>query len=133
MTQLRTGTARSAIVRVDEVTEERRATVTVVLSWEGTEYVGETGGDPAATRRDHLVAAATVAAVDSIADGRSGFRLLDASQVTAADSDIALVVVDDPDTDRPLVGTAVVDADNRRIATAKAVLDAVNRRLTEKL
>lgn len=133
VTPLRTGTARSAIVRVDEATEEHRAYVTVVLEWDGTEHEGEATGDPSAATRDFLVASATLSAVDSISEGRAGFQPLDVSHVTSGDTPIALVVVNDPDVDRPLVGTAVIDRSNHQIAVAKAALDAVNRRLTQKL
>jgi hypothetical protein len=54
---------------------------------------------------------------------------VDASTTRSGGSDIALVVVSDPDSTRPLVGTAVVDDDNRQVAFAKATLDAVNRRI----
>jgi len=60
------------------------------------------------------------------------YRLVDASSTRSGGADIALVVVEDPEGERPLVGTAVIDADNRQVAYAKAALDAVNRRLTRR-
>ena len=61
------------------------------------------------------------------------YRLVDTSTTRSGGSDIALVVVEDPDGDRPMVGTAVIDEDNRQVAFAKASLDAVNRRLARHL
>jgi hypothetical protein len=127
VTTLRTDTARISLVRIDEKTEEHRAEVQVILQWEGAEYIGESAGDPAAGVRPRLVAAATLRAVESLDD--FVFRLVDASTTRSGGSDIALVVVSDPDSTRPLVGTAVVDDDNRQVAFAKATLDAVNRRV----
>jgi len=43
------------------------------------------------------------------------------------------VVVEDPETERVLVGTALLDNDNRQVAYAKAALDAVNRSLGQSL
>jgi hypothetical protein len=127
VTTLRTDTARISLLRIDEKTEEHRAEVQVVLHWEGDEHMGESAGDPAAGLRPRLVAAATLRAVESLDDFE--FRLVDASTTRSGGSDIALVVVAETDSPRPLVGTAVVDDDNRQVAFAKATLDAVNRRI----
>jgi len=129
VTPLRTDTARVALLRVDESTEEHRAEVQVVLQWEGEQHAGDAAGDPGAGSRPRLVAAATLRAVESIGD--ADYRLIDASTTRSGGSDIALVVVAEPDTVRPLVGTAVVDEDNRQVAFAKATLDAVNRRILD--
>jgi hypothetical protein len=127
VTPLRLMTARVALLRVDETTDERRAEVRVFLQWEGEDHVGVTVGGPATSARAALVAEATLRAVASIDDEE--YRLVDASATRSGGADIALVVVDDPEGDRPLVGTAVIDDDNRQVAYAKAALDAVNRRL----
>lgn len=127
VTTLRTETARISLVRIDEKTEEHRAEVQVILHWDGDDHVGESAGDPAAGIRPRLVAAATLRAVELIDDFE--FRLVDASTTRSGGSDIALVIVHDPEGTRPLVGTAVVDEDNRQVAFAKATLDAVNRRI----
>lgn len=131
ITPLRLETARVALVRVDETTDERRAEVRVFLQWEGEEHVGVVAGDPASAGRSNLVASATLRAVASLDD--QDYRLVDTSTTRSGGSDIALVVVEDPDGDRPMVGTAVIDEDNRQVAFAKASLDAVNRRLARHL
>ena len=74
------------------------------------------------------MATATLRAVASLDD--EDYRLVDASTTRSGGADIAIVVVEDPDGERPLVGTAVIDDDNRQVAYAKAALDAVNRRLS---
>jgi hypothetical protein len=127
ITTLRTDTARVSLLRVDESTEEHRAEVQVTLQWEGEQHVGESGGDPAAGSRSRLVAAATLRAIESMDDAE--YQLVDASTTRSGGADIALVVVAEEDSDRPLVGTAVIDDDNQQMAFAKATLDAVNRRL----
>ncbi|MFH1105399.1 MAG: hypothetical protein V1757_10740 [Actinomycetota bacterium] len=128
VTPLRLETARVALIRVDETTDERRAEVRVFLQWEAEDHVGIVAGDPAASGRGHLVATATLRAVASVDD--EDYRLMDASTTRSGGADIAIVVVEDPDGERPLVGTAVIDDDNRQVAYAKAALDAVNRRLS---
>lgn len=127
VTTLRTDTDRVSLIRVDESTEEHRAEVQVTLQWDGAQHVGESAGDPGAGTRPRLVAAAALRAIESV-DGFE-YRLVDASTTRSGGSDIALVVVEEHDVERPLVGTAVVDDDNRQMAFAKATLDAVNRRL----
>jgi hypothetical protein len=127
ISSLRTDTARVSLLRVDESTEEHRAEVRVVLQWDGGQHAGDAAGDPAAGFRPRLVAAATLRAVESIDDLE--YRLIDASTTVSGGADIALVVVAEPETTRPLVGTAVVDDDNRQVAFAKATLDAVNRHI----
>ena len=128
VTPLRLETARVALIRVDETTDERRAEVRVFLQWEAEDHVGIVAGDPAASARGHLVATATLRAVASLDD--EDYHLMDASTTRSGGADIAIVVVEDPDGERPLVGTAVIDDDNRQVAYAKAALDAVNRRLS---
>jgi len=127
VTTLRTDTARVSLLRVDESTEEHRAEVKVTLQWDGQQHIGESAGDPAAAFRARLVAAATLRAIETVIDDE--YRLVDASTTRSGDSDIALVSVAEEDSDRPLVGTAVIDDDNLQLAFARATLDAVNRRL----
>ncbi len=131
VTPLRLETARVALVRVDETTDEHRAEVRVFLQFDGEDHVGVAAGDPAAATRAHLVATATLRAIASVDEDE--YRLVDASSARSGGSDIALVVVEDPTGERPLVGTAVVDDDNRQVGFAKAALDAVNRRLSRNL
>lgn len=128
VTPLRLETARIALIRVDETTDERRAEVRVFLQWEGEEHVGVAAGDPASASRGNLVASATLRAITTLDDEE--YRLVDTSTTRSGGADIALVVVEDPQGDRPLVGTTVIDDDNRQVAYAKAALDAVNRRLS---
>ncbi|HSM02471.1 MAG TPA: hypothetical protein VK960_08570 [Acidimicrobiia bacterium] len=127
VTPIHTATARVALLRVDESTEEHRAEVRVILMWDGEQHVGESAGEPGAGSRSRLVAAATLRAIESVDD--FDYRLVDASTTRSGGSDIALVVVTEPDIERALVGTAVIDADNRQVAFARATLDAVNRSL----
>jgi hypothetical protein len=130
VTNLRVETARLALVRVEESTDERRAEVRVTLSWAGKEHVGSAAGSPANAERSNLVAAATLDALAFIDDE---YRLIDTATSWAAGFDVAMVMVHDPEDVRPLVGTAVLDADNRQVAFAKAALDAVNRRISPAL
>ncbi len=130
VTNLRLETARLALLRVEESTDERRAEVRVTLAWEGKEHVGTAAGAPADSERSSLVAAATLDALAFIDDE---YRLIDTSTSWAGGLDVAMVVVEDPTGERPLIGTAVLDDDNRQVAFAKAALDAVNRRLSQSL
>ena len=127
VTPLRLETARVALLRVDETTDERRAEVRVFLQWEGEDHVGVVAGDPAASGRAGLVAAATLRAVASLDD--QDYRPADTPPAQSGAPTIALVVVEDPDGRRPLVGTPVIDERNRQLPFDKASLDAVNRRL----
>ncbi len=124
VTNLRVDTARMALIRVVEMTDERHAEVRVTLRWEGHEHVGTATGIPADAARPALVAAATLDAIAALEDE---FRLIDATPAWAGGLDVAMVVVEDPAADRPLIGTALLDDDNRQVAYAKATLDAVNR------
>ena len=130
VTNLRTENARLSLLRVDESTDERRAEVRVTLYLDGEEHLGSSAGTPADATRPALVAAATLDAVAFLEDE---FRLIDTATSRAGGADVALVVVTDPEGDRPLIGTAVLDDDNRQVAFAKAALDAVNRRITQSL
>jgi hypothetical protein len=130
VTNLRVETARVALIRVVEMTDERHAEVRVTLHWEGKEHVGTSTGIPADSERPALVAAATLDALTVIDDQ---FRLVDATPAWAGGLDVAMVVVEDPETERVLVGTALFDNDNRQVAYAKAALDAVNRSLGQSL
>ena len=129
ITALRTETARIGIVRVDEVTHDSHADVSVVVSWDGREHVGEAQGSPAADARPLLVAAATLRAVVSVTDHALSFRARDAAMVHSADLDIAVVVVEEDG--EPRTGSAVIESGNLQIAFARATLDAINRRLAQ--
>jgi hypothetical protein len=126
VTSLRVETARVALIRVVEMTDERHTEVRVTLRWEGHEHVGSSTGLPADSERPSLVAAATLDAISALADE---YTLIDATPAWAGGLDVAMVVVDYPESEHPLVGTAVLDAGNRQVAYAKATLDAVNRSL----
>ena len=126
VTSLRTDTARVALIRVVEMTDDQHAEVRVTLRWEGREHVGTSTGTPAHADRPALVAAATL---DAVAALEGEFQLVDATPAWAGGHDVALVVVADPEEERTLVGTALLEGDNRQIAFARATLDAVNRSL----
>lgn len=130
VTNLRVETARLALIRVDESTDHHHAEVRVTLAFEGKEHVGMASGAPADGERPSLVAAATL---DALAWVEDEYRLVDTTASFAGGFDVAMVVVRDPEDERPLVGTAVLDDDNRQVAFAKATLDAVNRRIAQAL
>ena len=130
VTNLRIETARLALLRVDESTDERRTQVTVTLAFDGDEHEGTASGSPADSVRADLVAAATLDAIGFV-DG--AYELIDTAAAFAGGIDVALVVVTDPEGNRPLIGTAALDDDNRQVAYAKATLDAVNRRIAHAL
>jgi hypothetical protein len=131
VTPLRLEAARVSLVRVDETTDALRAEVRVFLQLEGEESVGVISGDPAAAARSGLVAGAALRAIASLDD--ADYDLIDTTTALAGGVTVAIVVVDDPEGRRPLIGSAVIDADNRQVAFAKAALDAVNRRLARSL
>jgi len=127
ITALRAETARIGVVRVDEVTHDAHADVSVVVAWEGREHVGEAQGPPASAARPLLVATATLHALVAVTDHAVGFRAVDAGVVESGDLDIAIVVVDE--SGEPRTGSAVIVSGNLQIAVARATMDAINRRL----
>jgi hypothetical protein len=128
ITALRTETARIGVVRVDEVTHDAQADVSVLVSWDGREHVGEAQGSPSAAARPLLVAAATLRALVSVTDHALAFRAVDAGVVASGDLEIAMVVVDE--SGEPRTGSAVIVSGNLQIAIARATMDAINRRLS---
>jgi hypothetical protein len=125
VTALHTETVRARLLRVDEMTDENSAEVTVTLDWKGERHVGTASGDPSAIRRASLVATATLRAIDSLADGE---RAVAATGVaTVGGHTIAIVVVDDDATRQTLIGSSLIEEENQQIAFAKASLDATNR------
>ena len=57
------------------------------------------------------------------------FTAIEASVTSAAGSEVAIVAVEDPLLEQPLIGTAVIPAGNIQLGFARAALDAVNHRL----
>lgn len=127
VTSLRAETARLAIERVDETTSDRRADVSVTLHWDGADHTGDASGTPAAVQRPLLVAQATLRAIAGT--GIRAFDAIEATVTKTAGMEVALVAVDDPLLDEPLIGTAVIPAGNLQLGFARAALDAVNRRI----
>jgi len=127
VTTLKVQATRVGLLRVDESTDDLRAEVHVTLSRNGDDVVGHATGVPADSERAGLVAAATL---DAISTPDQHFVLLDTLVTHCGGTAIAMVVVTNPDEDRPLVGTAVIDDENRQVAFAKATLDALNRKLS---
>lgn len=127
VTSLRADTARLSISRVDESTSDHRADVSVTLHWDGTDHTGEASGSPASPNRPLLVAEATLRAIADA--GIREFAAIEANVTKAAGSDVALVAVEDPLLNQPLIGTAVIPAGNVQLGFARAALDAVNRRI----
>ncbi|WKZ83676.1 MAG: hypothetical protein QY307_05395 [Acidimicrobiia bacterium] len=124
VTPIHLGTARLALMRVDESTDETAARVRVTLAWDGDEHAGTSDGSPSDRRRPALVAAATL---DAVAFLGGGFTLVDTATTRVGGADVALVAVDDLEDGRRLFGTAQMEADNRQVAFARATLDAINR------
>jgi hypothetical protein len=131
VTSLRAETARLAITRVDESTNDHRADVSVTLHWNGSDHTGDATGSPASANRPLLVAAATLRAIAGT--GVRDFTAIEASVTRAAGSDVAMVAIDDPLADQPLIGTALIPADNVQLGFARATLDAVNRTISIEL
>lgn len=127
VTSLRVESARTSIDRVDESTSNDRAEVTVTLHWDGTDHVGVASGPPTAGFRPLLVAHATLAALQEA--GLREFFAVEAIVTETAATQVALVAVEDPRLDQPLIGTAVMPDDNFQLGFARATLDAVNRRI----
>jgi hypothetical protein len=130
VTKIHTDTARLALIRVDESTDESHADVEVTVVFQGEEHRGSSVGAPADAIRPSLVAAATL---DALAFLEDSYRLIDTTITEAGGARVALAVIADPEDARPLIGSAVLDDDNRQVAFAKAALDAVNRRLGRSL
>jgi hypothetical protein len=74
-----------------------------------------------------LVAHATLAALQEA--GLREFYAIEANVTDTAATQVALVAVEDPELDQPLIGTAVMPDDNTQLGFARATLDAVNRRI----
>ena len=127
VTSLRVETPRTNIERVDETTSNDRAEVTVALFWDGEDHVGVASGPPTAAFRPLLVAHATLAALQEA--GLREFYAIEANTTETGGATVALVSVEDPKLDQPLVGAAVMPDDNLQLGFARATLDAVNRRI----
>ncbi len=61
--------------------------------------------------------------------GLREFYAIEATVTEPAGTQVALVAVEDPELEDPLIGTAVMPDDNRQLGFARATLDAVNRRI----
>jgi hypothetical protein len=127
VTSLRVETPRTHIDRVDESTSNDRAEVSVTLHWDGADHTGVASGPPTASFRPLLVAHATLAALQEA--GLREFYAIEANVTDTAATQVALVAVEDPELDQPLIGTAVMPDDNTQLGFARATLDAVNRRI----
>lgn len=127
VTSLRVETPRTTIERVDESTTPDRSEVSVTLHWDGSSHTGTASGPPTSSIRPLLVARATLAALQRA--GLREFAAIEATITEPAGTQVALVAVEDPDLEDPLIGTAVMPDDNRQLGFARATLDAVNRRI----
>jgi hypothetical protein len=127
VTSLRVETPRTTIERVDESTTPDRSEVSVTLHWDGGSHTGVASGPPTASFRPLLVAHATLAALQRA--GLREFSAIEATVTEPAGTQVALVAVEDPELEDPLIGTAVMPDDNRQLGFARATLDAVNRRI----
>jgi len=127
VTTLRVETPRTNIDRVEETTSSDRAEVSVTLHWDGADHTGVASGPPTSGFRALLVAHATLAALQEA--GLREFYAVEANTTETAGTRVALVAVEDPRLDQPLIGTAVMPDDNVQLGFARATLDAINRRL----
>lgn len=126
VTALHLGTTRPALLRVDETTDEAGCTVTVTLAFEGNLHVGTASGDASASVRAALVA---TAALDSVSPASRTYTVTATNVTEVGPRSVAIVLVDSPNEQHPLVGSALIRTENHQIAFARAALDAVNRRL----
>jgi hypothetical protein len=117
---------RPALIRIDQSADGTAARVVITLEWEGREYHGEAGGDPADAARARLLGEATLRAVEGIASDR--FDLEAIATTNLGDSQVAMAQVAQRD-GGPLVGSALLHADDPGAAPVRAVLDAINRKL----
>jgi hypothetical protein len=121
---------RLAIKRVELVSSGLGVAVTVSLARRGRTITGEAEGAATQTGVHRSVAAATLRAVESVAEGQARFDV-EHIELTRNGPDqtvlVVLTMVTDRSTQR-LSGASVVREDVRQ-AVVRAVLDAVNRRM----
>lgn len=122
---------RVRIVNVRFETSGVRATAEVALSDDAREHVGRAEGAAARVARPHLVAAATLDALQQIEPAANAVHLVAADFARVGKQRLALVTVIwvEPPLELMTSGSAVVRHD-RDDAVARALLDATNRRLT---
>ena len=121
---------RPLVEDVTEFIEGARTTVTVTLSWRDAKLVGSATGPAASSTRLHLVAEATVGAIEQALDEAAalGVAAVGTPRVGSYDVAVAQIVVVTGGTERLVIGSALVGEDPTK-AMVRAVLDALNRQV----
>jgi hypothetical protein len=122
--------SRLTIERVQLVSAGLGATVTVTLGLDGRAIEGEAEGAATQTGLLRSVAAATLRAVERLADGGARFDVehLEVAHTGAAETVLVVITMLTGRSTQRLSGASVVRDDTRQ-AVIRAVLAAVNRRL----
>jgi hypothetical protein len=117
-------------MRIKESTDNTRATLTVTLGWENTEFVGTASGPDGPSARLRLVGEATLHSMESIFSETPPLALdaIGPANVGMRTVLIAVIVFASKDGEELVVGSALSHGDDDE-AAVKAVLDALNRRL----
>ncbi len=123
-------TTRPRLMRIKESTDNTRATLTVTLGWENTEFVGTASGPDGPSARLRLVGEATLHSMESIFSETPPLALdaIGPANVGMRTVLIAVIVFASKDGEELVVGSALSHGDDDE-AAVKAVLDALNRRL----
>jgi hypothetical protein len=123
-------TTRPRLMRIKESTDNTRATLTVTLGWENTEFIGTASGPDGPSARLRLVGEATLHSMESIFEETPPLALdaIGPASVGMRTAMIAVIVFASKDGEELVVGSALSHGDDDE-AAVKAVLDALNRRL----
>lgn len=121
---------RPAIVRIHEIDQADQATVSIVLAWHDTEFIGEATGPADFGARPRIVGEATLRAIEKVTDNRISLSLAAVATTDLGSAQIAVAQVRLDGSDEALVGSAMIGETDQSAATVKAVLDALNRRLS---
>lgn len=124
---------RPALARFEEDVAGEDAHVTVTLTWDDADFVGESTGSAEPHARPRLIGEATLRAVERIANGRLTLDLAAVATTDLGASRVAIAQVTSDSSPTALVGSAVIHENNPSKATARAVLDAINRHLAQTL
>lgn len=120
---------RPAIIDISETPQGGRTRISVTLSWQNEQFVGETTGPTAETTRQRLVGEATLRALEqAISDEEIGLALAAIERAAIANRPVALAMIAMVvgGEERLLIGSALIGGDASQ-ATVRAVLDAMNR------
>ena len=123
------GGDRPAIMDVFETTNGSRSSVRVTLEWNDEMLTGETSGAAANATRNRLVAEAVLEALTQALHSDASFAVASVDVPTLGSRRIAVaqIVLVTNQTERLMIGSAVVDDDESR-AVVRAVLDGAGGR-----